>query len=157
MRTLVALLLLGALYGCGAGGFVPSGPHAMDAAALHALVTANARANALAPGLVTAMIAAESHGDPSAISRAGAMGLMQLMPDTAAAYGIADAFDPEQNVAGGCRYMHALLERYHNDVALALAAYNAGPGAVDAVHGVPNFSETRAYVARITAALHVSE
>jgi soluble lytic murein transglycosylase-like protein len=99
------------------------------------------------------MIETESHGDPSAISRAGAQGLMQLMPDTAATYGVVNAFDPTDNVSGGCRYMRDLLRRYHHNVSLALAAYNAGPGAVDASHGVPPYSETRAYVARVTAAL----
>jgi soluble lytic murein transglycosylase-like protein len=153
VRLLVAALLLAALYGCSAGGVIPGGPHSMDSMALRRLVEADARDNGLSVPLVETMIAVESGGDPSAISRAGARGLMQLMPATAATYGVFDAFDPQQNVAGGCRYMHDLLARYHNNVPLALAAYNAGPGAVDASHGVPNFSETRAYVARITAAL----
>jgi len=153
VRLLVAALLLAALYGCSAGGVIPGGPHSMDSMALRRLVEADARENGLSVPLVETMIAVESGGDPSAISRAGARGLMQLMPATAATYGVLDAFDPEQNVAGGCRYMHDLLARYHNNVPFALAAYNAGPGAVDASHGVPNFSETRAYVARITAAL----
>jgi soluble lytic murein transglycosylase-like protein len=153
VKLAAALLLLGALYGCSAGGFVPNGPHAMDQAALHQLVTANARAERLSPELVSAMIETESHGDPSAISRAGAQGLMQLMPDTAATYGVVNPFDPSDNVSGGCRYMRDLLRRYHHNVSLALAAYNAGPGAVDASPGVPPYSETRAYVARVTAAL----
>jgi soluble lytic murein transglycosylase-like protein len=125
----------------------------MEASALAHLVTADARASGLDVKLVKAMIATESHGDPSAVSRAGAQGLMQLMPDTATTYGVANAFDPNENVAGGCRYMHDLLARYHADVRLALAAYNAGPGFVDAAHGIPQFPETRAYVARVTAAL----
>jgi soluble lytic murein transglycosylase-like protein len=128
----------------------------MDAYALRQLVAHSARVSGLQTKLVNAMIATESHGDPSAISRAGAQGLMQLMPDTATTYGVFDAFDPQQNVAGGCRYMHDLLVRYHHNVPLALAAYNAGPGSVDAVHGIPNFSETRAYVARVTAALNAA-
>ena len=103
---------------------------------------------------VSAIIDVESHGDPSAVSRAGAQGLMQLMPDTAATYGVVDAFDPEENVSGGCRYMQYLLKRYRGNVKLALAAYNAGPGVVDAAHGVPSYAETRAYVARVSAALH---
>jgi soluble lytic murein transglycosylase-like protein len=153
VRTLAAALLLGALYGCGAGGFVPGGPHTIDAFTLRQLVARSARTSGLQVKLVNAMIGAESHGDPTAISRAGAQGLMQLMPDTATTYGVADAFDPQQNVAGGCRYMHDLLVRYHHNVPLALAAYNAGPGSVDAARGIPHFSETRAYVARVTAAL----
>ena len=128
----------------------------MDSFALRRLVAQSAQRTGLKENLVNAMIATESHGDPSAISRAGAQGLMQLMPDTAATYGVANAFDPEQNVAAGCRYMHDLLVRYHHNVPLALAAYNAGPGYVDAVHGIPNFSETRAYVARVTAALNAA-
>jgi soluble lytic murein transglycosylase-like protein len=154
VRFAIAFVLLGALYGCGAGGFIPGGPHAMDQAVLTRIVAENARASGLSAKLVSAMISVESHGDPSAVSRAGAQGLMQLMPDTATTYGVANAFDPDENVSGGCRYMRDLLKRYHNNVSLALAAYNAGPGAVDAGHGVPAFPETRAYVARVSAALH---
>ncbi len=151
MRFIVAAFLLGTLFGCSGGGFVPGGPHAMDGRTLARLVAANARANSISPKLVRAMVDVESHGDPSAVSRAGAQGLMQLMPDTALTYGVLNSFDPAENMTGGCRYIRDLLSRYHNNVALALAAYNAGPGAVDASHGVPPFSETRAYVARVTA------
>jgi soluble lytic murein transglycosylase-like protein len=128
----------------------------MDSATLSGIVTAQAKQTGLSPALINAMIQVESHGDPAAISRAGAQGLMQLMPDTAATYGVANSFDPYENVSGGCRYMHALLVRYHHNVALALAAYNAGPGVVDAAHGIPSFPETRAYVSRVTAALRSS-
>lgn len=152
VRFLVAFALLGALYGCGGGGFVPGGPHAMNSTTLHRLVESGARANGIPTDLALAMVQVESHGDPAAVSRAGAQGLMQLMPDTASTYGVLNPFDPEENVLGGCRYMHALLLRYHNNVPLALAAYNAGPGAVDAFHGIPPFGETRAYVARVTSA-----
>ncbi len=152
MRFLAGLILLGSVYGCGGGGFVPGGPHSLSSATLHRLVANGARANGLPPDLVAAIIEVESHGDPAAVSRAGAQGLMQLMPDTAATYGVFDAFDPEANVAGGCRYMHDLLARYHQNVPLALAAYNAGPGAVDAFGGIPPYGETRAYVARVTSA-----
>jgi soluble lytic murein transglycosylase-like protein len=154
VRYVAALLLFGALYGCGAGGFVPGGPHSMDRALLRGIVTEHAHSSGLSPQLVSAIIDVESHGDPSAVSRAGAQGLMQLMPDTAATYGVVDAFDPEENVSGGCRYMQYLLKRYRGNVKLALAAYNAGPGVVDAAHGVPSYAETRAYVARVSAALH---
>jgi len=155
VRILIAsLLFLGALCGCSGGGLLPSGPHSMDQAILRRLVDADARQSGLSPRLVSAIIQVESGGDPAAVSRAGAAGLMQLMPGTAETYGVLNAFDPYENVSGGCRYMHDLLQRYHRNVKLALAAYNAGPGAVDAEHGIPNYPETQAYVARVTAALN---
>lgn len=99
--------------------------------------------------LLASVVHAESGGRATAISRVGAVGLMQLMPGTAAALGVADAFRPDQNVAGGTAYLDQLLRRYHDNLALALAAYNAGPAAVDRYHGIPPFRETRAYVARV--------
>ncbi len=153
LRFFAGLLILGGLYGCGGGGFIPGGPHSMSPLALQRLVQSEATASRISPKLVGAVIAIESNGDPSAVSSSGAAGLMQLMPATAAYYGVNNRFDPESNVSGGCHYLHDLLTRYHNNVSLALAAYNAGPGAVDASHGVPPFAETRAYVARVTAAL----
>lgn len=99
--------------------------------------------------LLASIVHAESGGRIRAVSRVGAEGLMQLMPGTAAALGVVDAFRPDQNVAGGTAYFDALLTRYHDNLPLALAAYNAGPGAVDHYHGVPPFRETRAYVARV--------
>ena len=121
----------------------------MDQASLRRIVLADSRDNGLRPALVDAIIDVESHGDPAAVSRAGAQGLMQLM----ATYGVLNAFDPYENVSGGCRYMHDLLHRYHNNLTLALAAYNAGPGAVDSARGIPRFPETQAYVARVTGEL----
>jgi soluble lytic murein transglycosylase-like protein len=132
---------------------LPGSPHVLPAGRLSALVESAARTYAVKPNLVYAVIDAESHGDPAAISRAGAQGLMQLMPGTSMQYGVANAFDPQSNVDGGVHYLHDLLNRYHGNVTYALAAYNAGPGLVDAVHGVPKIAETRSYVARITAAL----
>ncbi|SFS21297.1 Transglycosylase SLT domain-containing protein [Granulicella pectinivorans] len=99
--------------------------------------------------LLAAVVKAESGGQVRAVSRVRAQGLMQLMPGTAAGLGVKDAFKPEENIAGGTEYLDRLLTRYHDDVALALAAYNAGPGAVDRWHGVPPYRETRAYVTRI--------
>ena len=99
--------------------------------------------------LLASVVRAESGGQVRAISRAGARGLMQLMPGTASELGVEDAFRPEQNIAGGTAYLDQLLKRYNDNVALALAAYNAGPGAVDRYHGVPPYRETRAYVARV--------
>ena len=149
--TLVAGLVF-ALNGCGGGGFVPGGPHAMSAAALARVVDQQSTATRLPSHLIMAVIRTESGGDPSAISRAGAQGLMQLMPSTASQYGVIDPFDPVSNVSGGARYLRDLLARYHGNLRLALAAYNAGPAAVDAAHGIPAILETRAYVSRVTAA-----
>jgi soluble lytic murein transglycosylase-like protein len=99
--------------------------------------------------LLASVVRAESGGQVHAVSRTGAKGLMQLMPGTANAMGVQDSFRPDQNIAGGTAYLDELLTRYHDNVALALAAYNAGPGAVDRYHGVPPYRETRAYVARV--------
>jgi soluble lytic murein transglycosylase-like protein len=99
--------------------------------------------------LLASVVRAESGGQVKAVSRTGAKGLMQLMPGTANEMGVADAFRPEQNIAGGTAYLDALLTRYHDNVVKALAAYNAGPGAVDKYHGVPPYRETQAYVARV--------
>ena len=92
---------------------------------------------------------AESGGRVGAVSRTGARGLMQLMPGTATELGVKDSFAAEGNVQGGATYLDGLLTRYHDNIALALAAYNAGPGAVDRYHGVPPYRETRGYVARV--------
>lgn len=153
MRKLLGLFLcLGLLYGCSDAGFLPYASHSLDAAQLQSLVITASTRNDIAAGLVNAVVMAESAGNPSAVSTAGAQGLMQLMPSTASACGISNAFDPNQNVDCGARYLHELLQRYDNNVALAVAAYNAGPGAVDQYHGVPPYAETRAYVARVLTA-----
>jgi hypothetical protein len=101
------------------------------------------------PALVRAVIETESNWNPSARSRKGAMGLMQLIPTTAQRFGVNDAFNPKQNVDAGVRYLKTLLERYNGNLDLALAAYNAGEGAVDRAHGVPSYRETRNYVHRV--------
>lgn len=99
--------------------------------------------------LALAIARAESNFDPMAVSPKNAQGLMQLIPDTAARFGVRNAFDPEQNIRGGLAYLRWLLERFNGDVALASAAYNAGEGAVDRHGGVPPFRETQQYVQRI--------
>jgi soluble lytic murein transglycosylase-like protein len=99
--------------------------------------------------LLASLVKAESNGNAHAISRAGAEGLMQLMPGTARDLGVADSFKPEENVRGGAVYLDALLIRYHDNLALALAAYNAGPEAVARYNGIPPYRETQAYVARV--------
>ncbi len=99
--------------------------------------------------LLASVIRAESNGNVHAVSRVGARGLMQLMPGTASKLGVADSFRADQNINGGTAYLNDLLVRYHDNLALALAAYNAGPAAVDKYHGIPPYRETRRYVARI--------
>jgi len=115
------------------------------------LVTAAAVRNGLPPAFVHSVVSAESAYRINAVSRKGAIGLMQLMPATASEYG-ADPTDPRQNVEAGTRYLRDLLLKYQNSdrqVSRALAAYNAGPGAVDRHHGVPPYRETLAYVGRV--------
>jgi hypothetical protein len=113
------------------------------------LVREAAERHHMDPALVRAVIETESGWNATAKSRKGALGLMQLIPTTAVRFGVNDAFSPQQNVDAGVRYLKTLLERYNGNLDLALAAYNAGEGAVDRAHGVPAFRETRDYVQKV--------
>jgi soluble lytic murein transglycosylase-like protein len=117
---------------------------------LERLVHDIAERHKLDPVLVKAVIEAESNWNPEAISHKGAQGLMQLVPGTADGLGVKNAFDPEQNIEAGVLHLRMLLEKYNGDLDKALAAYNAGAGAVDRAGGVPNYRETRNYVQKIT-------
>ena len=124
-------------------------PAQIKAKSTDQIVREASRVQGVDSDFIHSVIQQESGGNAKAVSRAGARGLMQLMPGTAAQLGVADSFSPEQNVHGGARYLRELLERYHGDAIKALAAYNAGPGAVDRYRGVPPYRETRLYVQRI--------
>jgi len=100
--------------------------------------------------LIRSIMQAESAFDPSAVSRAGALGLMQLMPDVARAFGVEHPFDPRENIMGGARLLRELLDQHHGNVKLAVASYNAGPAAVATYGGVPPFRETQGYVKKVT-------
>jgi soluble lytic murein transglycosylase-like protein len=113
-------------------------------------ITAAARAADLDPWLVASVVQAESAFDPRAVSRAGASGLMQLMPSAAAEHGVRDVFDPAENLRGGSEHLRTMLDRFES-VSLALAAYNAGAATVERYDGVPPYKETREYVRRVLA------
>ncbi len=126
----------------------PSGSGPGAASAFEEVLQEAAMEHGLEPELLKAVIKAESGFNPKAVSRAGAKGLMQLMDSTARGLGVQDPFDPVQNVHGGALYLRRLLDRY-GDIRLALAAYNAGAGAVDRYGGIPPFRETQAYVPKV--------
>ena len=124
-----------------------------DRGALRVLAGRIARKHQVDEGLVLAVIEVESRYDAFAVSPRGAMGLMQLMPETASRFAVRNVFDPVDNVDGGVRYLKELLGRYGGQVRLALAAYNAGEEAVDRFRGIPPFRETEQYVVRVLKVL----
>ena len=132
-----------------AANSAPARPLGADV--LHQLVQETAHKHHVDPNLVSAVISTESNWNTSAISRKGALGLMQLVPETAQHFGVYNPFDATQNVEAGVTYLSALLDRYNGDLPKALAAYNAGPRAVDRWGGVPDFRETREYVQKVTS------
>ncbi len=111
-------------------------------------ITQTARSYDIDPALVKAVIHAESHFNPRAVSRVGAQGLMQLMPGTAAMYQVSNPFNPQENIEAGCRHLQYLMGKYNN-IDLVLAAYNAGEGTVAQYNGIPPYSETRDYVRKV--------
>ncbi|MGA2888419.1 MAG: lytic transglycosylase domain-containing protein [Terracidiphilus sp.] len=121
----------------------------LSEADLHEMLIKAGKEHNLDVDLLASLIKAESAGNAHAVSRAGAQGLMQLMPATAKNLGVNDSFKPDENVRGGTTYLDALLIRYNDNLSLALAAYNAGPEAVAKYNGIPPYRETRAYVARV--------
>ena len=116
---------------------------------LNQLIEKASKNNVLTPDLLRAVIRRESSFQPCAVSRSGAMGLMQLMPGTAFDLGVEDPFDAEQNIEAGSRFLRSLLDRYSGNLSLALSAYNAGPARIDAIQAVPPIKETQDYVKEI--------
>ena len=136
-------------YACGAKPGVNFNTLRLNTSAYQAEIAAAALEFGVEEAIVRAVIHAESAFNPNAISRAGAQGLMQLMPGTARRFGVSNAFDTSQNIRGGVQYLAWLLKRFNGDLTRAAAGYNAGEGAVDKYGGVPPYSETQTYVQRV--------
>ena len=131
--------------------YTPQSQAITNKSQLLGMINKIAQRNGVDEKLVQALIKQESGFNPNATSRTGAMGLMQLMPSTAKALGVKDPYNAAQNVDGGVRYLKSMLNKYNGNIILALAAYNAGPGAVDKYDGVPPYKETQNYVKNILA------
>lgn len=143
--------------------YIPFGPSVFDGnaaftapAKLSPVIGEASRTHGIDPRLVAAIARQESAFNPASVSRVGAGGIMQLMPATARFLGVSNVFDPRENVFGGARYLRTLLDTFHGDLDLTLAAYNAGPGAVQKYGGVPPYAETRQYVRRVRASYEAS-
>jgi hypothetical protein len=128
---------------------VPPAVKPTPPATLVEMVSAAGNSNNIDPDLIMILIGAESGFNANAVSPKGALGLMQLMPQTASRLGVSDPLDPAANLQAGARYLRELLDHYHNDLTRALAAYNAGPGRVEQYRGVPPYPETQSYVAKV--------
>lgn len=136
-------------FACGSNSRVNFGSVRLNTNAYRDEIAAAARAHGVEEAIVRAVIHAESAFNPTAVSHAGAQGLMQLMPATARRFGVSDSFDASQNISGGVKYLSWLLRRFNGNLTLAAAGYNAGEGAVDRHGGVPPYRETQNYVVRV--------
>ena len=130
-------------------GLLPADPSSMTVQPFNDLAAAAANKYGVDPKIFKSLVNTESGWNPQSVSNKGAQGLTQLMPDTAAAMGVNDPMDPAQNLDGGAKYLRQMLDKFGNDYTKALAAYNAGPGAVERANGVPPYQETIAYVRKI--------
>jgi soluble lytic murein transglycosylase-like protein len=148
-RAQVLFTYIESCFACNPTSGVDFSNVALNAAAFGAEIAAAAAMHGVDPAFVRAIIHAESAFNPNAISRVGAQGLMQLMPDTADRFGVVDPFVPAQNIDGGTRYLAWLMKRFDGDTRLVAAAYNAGEGAVDKYAGVPPYDETMVFVERV--------